>query len=136
MDRLGRILVSSGTDFESTVGYSRAVRIGPHIAVAGTTGPGAPGDVGAQTREALRRIEIALNDAGAALSDVIRTRIYVTDIARWPEVAAVHAEVFGQIRPAATMVQVAALIAPELLVEIEADAYCAIAANVPSPEGR
>ena len=118
-----RILVSSGTDFESTVGYSRAVRVGPHVAVAGTTGPGTPGDIGAQTREALRRIEIALNEAGAALSDVIRTRIYVTDISRWREVAVVHAEVFGQIRPAATMVEVAALIAPELLVEIEADAY-------------
>jgi enamine deaminase RidA (YjgF/YER057c/UK114 family) len=75
----GRILVSSGTDFESTVGYSRAVRVGPHVAVAGTTGPGTPGDVGGQTREALRRTEIALNEAGAVLSDVIRTRIYVTD---------------------------------------------------------
>jgi enamine deaminase RidA (YjgF/YER057c/UK114 family) len=124
-----RILVSSESDFESAVGYSRAVRIGPHIAVAGTTGA-APtadnreiGDIGAQTRDALRRIEIALNQAGAALSDVVRTRIYVTDISRWREVAAVHADVFGDIRPAATMVEVAALIAPELLVEIEADAY-------------
>ena len=107
-----RILVSSGSDFESTVGYSRAVRVGPHVAVAGTTGPGTAGDIGAQTREALRRIEIALNEAGAALSDVVRTRIYVTDISRWREVAAVHAEVFGEIRPAATMVEVAALIAP------------------------
>jgi enamine deaminase RidA (YjgF/YER057c/UK114 family) len=131
-----RILVSSGTDVESTVGYSRAVRVGPHVAVAGTTGPGTPGDIGAQTREALRRIEIALNEAGAALSDVLRTRIYVTDISRWREVAVVHAEIFGQIRPAATMVEVAALIAPELLVEIEADAYCAIGANEPSAEGR
>jgi enamine deaminase RidA (YjgF/YER057c/UK114 family) len=130
-----RILVSSGTDFESTVGYSRAVRVGPLVAVAGTTGPGAPGNVGAQTREALRRIEIALNEAGAALSDVIRTRIYVTDISRWREVAAVHAEVFGQIRPATTMVEVPALIAPDLVVEIEADAYSANAANVPSAEG-
>jgi enamine deaminase RidA (YjgF/YER057c/UK114 family) len=133
---ISRILVSSGTDFESTVGYSRAVRVGPLVAVAGTTGPGMPGDIGAQTREALRRIEIALNEAGAALSDVIRTRIYLTDISRWREVAVVHAEVFGQIRPAATMVEVAALIAPELLVEIEADAYSAIAANEPSAEGR
>ena len=131
-----RILVSSGTDFESTVGYSRAVRVGPLVAVAGTTGPGTPGDIGAQTREALRRIEIALNEAGAALSDVIRTRIYVTDISRWREVAVVHAEVFGQVRPAATMVEVAALIAPELSVEIEVDAYSAIAANEPSAEGR
>jgi enamine deaminase RidA (YjgF/YER057c/UK114 family) len=131
-----RILVSSGTEFESTVGYSRAVRVGPHVAVAGTTGSGTAGDIGAQTREALRRIEIALSKAGASLSDVIRTRIYVTDISRWREVAVVHAEAFGQIRPAATMVEVAALIAPELLVEIEADAYCAIAANVPSADGR
>jgi enamine deaminase RidA (YjgF/YER057c/UK114 family) len=124
-----RILVSSESDFESTVGYSRAVRIGPHIAVAGTTSAALAadnreiGDIGAQTREALRRIEVALNQAGAALSDVVRTRIYVTDISRWREVAAVHSDVFGDIRPAATMVEVAALIAPELLVEIEADAY-------------
>jgi enamine deaminase RidA (YjgF/YER057c/UK114 family) len=131
-----RILVSSGTDFESTVGYSRAVRVGPHVAVAGTTGSGTPGDISAQTREALRRIEVALNEAGAVLGDVIRTRIYVTDISRWREVAEVHAEIFGQILPAASMVEVAGLIAPELLVEIEADAYCAVAANVPPAEGR
>src|SRR6202521_3966939 len=135
-----RILVSSGTDFESTVGYSRAVRVGPHVAVAVTPGPGTPGAVRAQTREALRRIEIALNEAGAALSDVIRTRIYVTDISRWREVAAVHAEVFGEIRPAATMVEIAALIAPELLVEIEADAYSfsdpPTGGKVPSSDGR
>jgi enamine deaminase RidA (YjgF/YER057c/UK114 family) len=138
-----RILVSSGSDFESTVGYSRAVRIGPHIAVAGTTAaaPAADiGDIGAQTREALRRIEVALHEAGAMLSDVVRTRIYVTDISRWREVAAVHAEVFGDIRPAATMVEVAALIAPELLVEIEADAYSEADAptggKVPSAPGR
>jgi enamine deaminase RidA (YjgF/YER057c/UK114 family) len=118
-----RILVSSGTDFESAVGYSRAVRTGPYIAVAGTTGPGPANDVGAQTREALRRIEIALSQAGATLNDVVRTRIYVTDMSRWREVAAVHSEVFGEIRPAATMVEVTALIAPDLLVEIEADAY-------------
>jgi len=141
-----RILISSESDFESTVGYSRAVRIGPHIAVAGTTSaaPAAGnreiGDIGAQTREALRRIEVALNQAGAALSDVVRTRIYVTDISRWREVAAVHSEVFGDIRPAATMVEVAALIAPELLVEIEADAYSEAnsptGGNEPSASGR
>ena len=125
-----RILVSSGSDFESTVGYSRAVRIGPHVAVSGTTGPGAPDDVGAQTREALRRIAIALNEAGATLSDVVRTRIYITDISRWREVAAVHAEIFGQIRPAATMVEVAALIAPGLSVEIEVDAYSVVDAPI------
>src|SRR6202000_3554132 len=131
-----RILVSSGTDFESTVGYSRAVRVGPHIAVAGTTGPGMPGDAGAQTREALRRIGVALNEAGAALTDVIRARIFVTDISRWREVAAAHAEVFGQIRPAATMVEVAALIAPGLVVEIAADAYSTIGGKVPAAAGR
>ena len=142
LDRMSvsRILVSSGSDFESTVGYSRAVRVGPHVSVAGTTGPGPPDDIGAQTREALRRIEIALNEAGAVLSDVVRTRIYVTDISRWREVAAVHAEIFGEIRPAATMVEVAALIAPELLVEIEADAYSfsgpPTGGKVPSADGR
>jgi enamine deaminase RidA (YjgF/YER057c/UK114 family) len=115
--------VTSGSDYESVVGYSRAVRVGPHVAVAGTTGTGPAGDITAQTRDALRRIEIALQQAGAALADVVRTRVYVTDISRWREVAAVHREVFGDIRPAATMVEVSALIAPELLVEIEADAY-------------
>ena len=108
--------------------------------MAGTTGPGPVDDVGAQTREALRRIAIALTQVRAALSDVVRTRIYVTDISRWREVAAAHAEVFGEIRPASTMVEVAALIVPELLVEIEADAYSpedpAAGGNVPSAEGR
>jgi enamine deaminase RidA (YjgF/YER057c/UK114 family) len=115
--------VSSGSEFESAVGYSRAVRTGPHVAVAGTTGAGPAGDIAAQTRDALRRIETALQQAGAALTDVVRTRIYVTEITRWREVAGVHAEIFGEIRPVATMVEVSALIAPELLVEIEADAY-------------
>jgi enamine deaminase RidA (YjgF/YER057c/UK114 family) len=137
---VSRILVSSGSEFESTVGYSRAVRVGPHVVVAGTTGPGHADDIAAQTREALRRIEIALNEAGATLGDVVRTRIYVTDISRWREVAAVHSEVFGEIRPAATMVEVAALIAPELLVEIEVDAYALAeprtGGKVPSAAGR
>jgi enamine deaminase RidA (YjgF/YER057c/UK114 family) len=131
-----RILVSSGTEFEATVGYSRAVRVGPYVAVSGTTASGASGDIGDQTREALRRIETALAEAGAALHDVVRTRIYLTDIARWREVAAAHAEVFGEIRPAATMVEVAALIAPGLLVEIEADAYSSSVGNTPSASGR
>jgi enamine deaminase RidA (YjgF/YER057c/UK114 family) len=121
----GRTFVSSGSDYESVVGYSRAVRVGPHVAVAGTTGAGPAGDIAAQTADALRRIEIALGQAGAALSDVIRTRIYVTDISRWREVGEVHAAVFGDTRPVATMVEVSALIAPELLVEIEAQAYVA-----------
>ncbi|MDT5335935.1 MAG: hypothetical protein QOD90_1440 [Mycobacterium sp.] len=116
-----RINVSSGSTFEADVGYSRAVRIGPMVVVAGTTAPG--DDVETQTREAFRRIEIALAEAGAALSDVIRTRMYVTDIARWREVGAVHAEVFGAIAPVATMVEVSALIAADLYVEIEVDAY-------------
>jgi enamine deaminase RidA (YjgF/YER057c/UK114 family) len=136
VDRMppSRILVSSGSEFESAVGYSRAVRVGPLVAVSGTTAPG--NDIAAQTREALRRIEIALIEADSALSDVIRTRIYVIDISRWRDIAAVHAEVFGQIRPAATMVEVAALIEPGLLVEIEADAYSPNAGNMPSAPGR
>lgn len=113
--------VPSDSEFEPIVGYSRAVRTGPLVSVAGTTGSGA--DLAAQTRDALRRIETALGQAGATLADVIRTRIYVTDISRWREVGDVHAEVFGEIRPVATMVEVSALITLELLVEIEADAY-------------
>lgn len=131
-----RTVVQSDSAFESDVGYARAVRVGPHVWVAGTTGTGPAGDIAAQARDALRRIEIALHQAGAALTDVVRTRIYVTDIARWREVGAVHAEVFGAIRPAATMVQVAALITPELLVEIEADAYVATGGKPPSGPGR
>lgn len=103
------------------VGYSRAVRTGPYVAVAGTTGAG--DSVAEQARDALRRIAIALRGVDAALSDVVRTRIYVTDISRWGDVGAVHAEVFGDIMPVATMVEVSALIAPEHLVEIEVDAY-------------
>ena len=114
---------SSGSAFESIVGYSRAVRTGPYVAVAGTTGTGE--DIAAQARDALRRIEIALQDVGASLSDVVRTRMFVTDISLWRDVGAVHAEVFGDIGPVATMVEVSALISPELLVEIEADAYVA-----------
>lgn len=124
-----RTVVLSESAFESVVGYSRAVRVGPQVAVAGTTGTGPPGDIGARTRDALGRIEIALRQAGSALSDVVRTRIYITDISRWREVGAVHEQVFGAIRPAATMVEVSALITPEFLVEIEADAY------VGSPDG-
>lgn len=116
-----RTTVSSGSPFEAQVGYSRAVRVGPLITVAGTTAPG--DDPATQTREALRRIERALAEAGAALTDVVRTRMYVTDISRWREIAAVHSEVFSDILPAATMVEVSALIAPDLFVEIEVDAY-------------
>jgi enamine deaminase RidA (YjgF/YER057c/UK114 family) len=116
-----RRTVFSGSEYESVVGYSRAVRTGPYIAVAGTTGSG--DGIGAQTQDALRRIEIALQEIGASLSDVVRTRIFVTDISLWQAVGEVHAEVFGEIRPVATMVEVSRLISPELLVEIEADAY-------------
>ncbi|MGE5694192.1 MAG: RidA family protein [Candidatus Sericytochromatia bacterium] len=113
--------ISSGSPYEDAVGYSRAVRLGPHVAVAGTTGRGE--DAATQTRDALARIEAALREAGASLNDVVRTRIYVTDISTWPEVGAAHARVFGDVRPVATMVEVSALIDPGLLVEIEADAY-------------
>ena len=123
-----RRLVSSGASWELVVGYSRAVRVGPWVSVAGTTaaaeGGGAVGgdDVGAQTREALRRIAVALEEAGAGLEHVVRTRMYVTDISRWEEVGRVHGEVFRQVRPASTMVEVRRLIDPALLVEVEADA--------------
>ncbi|MGY0502631.1 Rid family hydrolase [Nocardia sp. FBN12] len=126
-----RVNISSASDFEDVVGYSRAVRVGNQVVVSGTTaavtGGGAVGgdDIGAQTREVLARIATALEQAGASLRDVVRTRMFVTDIARWPEVAAAHAEVFGTIRPAASMYEVTALIAADLLVEIEADAIIA-----------
>ena len=127
-----RINVSSESEFEAEVGYSRAVRVGPYVAVSGTT---AAGDtIADQAREALRRIETALTGAGASLSDVVRTRMFVTDIGRWREVGAVHAEFFEDIRPAATMVEVSALISPELMVEIEADAYVS-GENEPSGSG-
>jgi enamine deaminase RidA (YjgF/YER057c/UK114 family) len=116
-----RINVSSGSPFEDQVGYARAVRIGPLVVVSGTT---APGDgIVEQAREALRRIDIALGEAGATMADVVRTRMFVTDISRWKELGAVHAEAFGDIRPVTSMLEVSALIAPELLVEIEVDAY-------------
>ena len=113
--------VSSGSEFESIVGYSRAVRTGPHVAVAGTTGAG--DDIATQARDALHRIDIALQEVGASMSDVVRTRMFVTDISMWGEVGKVHAEVFSDIRPVATLVEVSALISHELMVEIEVDAY-------------
>ncbi len=123
-----RQIVSSGTRWESLVGYSRAVRVGQWVSVAGTTAAsergGAVGgdDIVEQTREALRRIELALEQVGARLEDVVRTRMFVTDISRWEAVGRAHGEVFAKIRPAASMVQVSQLIDPALLVEIEADA--------------
>jgi len=120
--------VSSGGPWEARVGYSRAVRVGPHVWVAGTTamtpeGLVGRGDAYRQARQALATIERALGEAGAALADVVRTRMYVTDLARWEEVGRAHGETFGAIRPVATLVQVAGLVDPEMLVEIEAEAY-------------
>ncbi|MFC4603458.1 RidA family protein [Rhodococcus kronopolitis] len=122
--------ISSGSDWESKIGYSRAVRIGQQVSVSGTTASGPDGAVGGdslaeQTREALRRIVAALEEAGAGASDVIRTRMYLTDMSRWEEAGLAHGEVFGEIRPATTILEVSALIAPDLLIEIEADAIIA-----------
>jgi enamine deaminase RidA (YjgF/YER057c/UK114 family) len=125
-----RQTLSTGTPWEKVVAYSRAVRVGPHIFVSGTTASNsdgstvAVGDAYGQTICILRKIELALTNLGAKMSDVVRTRMFVTDISRWEEIGRAHGEFFASINPAATMVEVRRLVNPDHLIEIEVDAFC------------